>query len=283
MSAQPGDNAGHFPDMQSARAYLEGTKGSNTSADYHSDRMRALKILIDAAKLPSTVRAIDFGCGDGMYFKEFFGQQSRHQVSKIVGIDISAPMIEIATENLRGMSFEGAAGGVDALRSVQGQFDVGFAIDVLGYLDDNDLKAFYTEMRRLIRPGGALIVMYGNELFDMFALNSGTAAFYKKHFNLDVASVLVEGVSAQYKTANRKNPLSYGAEIAPYGFREVKQAYSQWHRVPPAIGNKSQDLAAARLNMRDHAFDPNGFAPQDQWKAMFRSSIFGSLSERMPD
>lgn len=282
MTVQPGDNAGHFPTIESARAYLTGAKGANTSADYHSDRLRALKILIDAAKLPPVVNAIDFGCGDGMYFKEFFSQQSRHQVSKIVGVDISEHMIQLAGETLRGFPFQGIAGGVDALAKVQGTYDVGFAIDVLGYLTEPELDIFYREMTRLIRPGGCLIVMYGNELFDMFALNSGTVAFYQKHFDIDVADVLVEGRSAQYKPANRKNPLSFGAEIAPYGFREVRQAFSQWHKVPPAIGNKAPDLAAARLNMRDHAFDPNGFPPQDQWKAMFRSSIFGSLSERMP-
>lgn len=281
-TTQAGDNAGHFPTIESARAYIEGGKGSNTSADYHSDRMRSLQIMLDAAKLPSSVRAIDFGCGDGMYFKTFFGPQSRHHVDRLVGIDISPHMIDLAGETLRGFPFQGIAGGVDALANVQGAYDIGFAIDVLGYLDEPELAVFYREMARLIRPGGCLIVMYGNELFDMFALNSGTAAFYQKHFNIDVADVLVEGRSAQYKPANRKNPLSFGAEIAPYGFREVKQAFSQWHMLPPAIGNRQHnDLSAARLAMRDHKFDPNSLPAQDAWQALFRSSIFASLSQRV--
>ncbi|WP_163481241.1 class I SAM-dependent methyltransferase, partial [Escherichia coli] len=88
------------------------------------------------------------------------------------------------------------------------QFDIGLAIDVLGYLSDDDVKTFYREMSRMIRPGGHLIVMYGNELFDLFALNAGTAAFFKEHFRVDVADLLQEGRAPQYKTAQRRNPLS---------------------------------------------------------------------------
>ena len=278
MKTLVGDNAGYFPDMQSAKAYLDGSAGSNTSADYHSDRMRALRLLLDAAKTSPTERVIDFGCGNGLYFKEFFQPQS---VKQIVGIDVSAPMIHLATENLRGFPFDGKTGDAGTLKAITGKFDLGLAIDVLGYLDEPELETFYREMSRLIRPGGHLIIMYGNELFDMFALNSGTADFYVKHFDIDVIDLLTEGRSDQYKPANRKNPLSFGADIAPYGFSEIKQSFSQWHRVPPAIGNRAPDLAAARMNMRDHSFDPNQLAPKDKWKAFFRSSIFASLSQRI--
>ena len=78
----------------------------------------------------------------------------------------------------------------------------------------------------------------------------------------------------------RRNPLSFADEIAEFGFEEVAQAYSQWHRVPPGIGNRGGDVASARLEMRDHAYDPNTLPPRERWKAAFRSSIFASLSRR---
>lgn len=279
----PGDNAGHFPDLKSARDYVAG-KTNNTSPDYHRDRMRALNLLIDQIPADKPLKVIDFGCGDGMYFQEFIEHKRSIKIDKIVGIDISEPMVQLAAENLNGFNFTGKAGGVDVLKEIQGeQFDLALAIDVLGYLSEEELNTFYTQMARLVKPGGHLIVMYGNELFDMFALNSGTAAFYQKHFGLEVADLLTEGRSPQYKTADRKNPMNFGAQIRPYGFNEIKQSYSQWHKVPPAIGNKASqdDLAAARLNMRDHAFDPNTLDPRDMWKAMIRCSIFASLSTRV--
>ena len=274
-----GDNAGYFESVESVEAYRQGGNAT-TPPDYHRDRMRALRLLVDSMELPDTFQVIDFGCGDGMYFKDFFADYSEGRVSKIVGVDLSSPMIELAGQTLSGFPFEGHVGGAAAMKRISEQFDVGLAIDVLGYLDDEELDVFYTEMARLIRPGGYLVVMYGNELFDMFALNSGTARFFRKHFDVEVETLLTEGAASQYEPVRRKNPLSFGAEIAPYGFQEVSQAFSQWHRVPPAIGNRAADLAAARLEMRDHAFDPNDLEPAQRWKALFRSSIFASLSRK---
>jgi len=193
-------------------------------------------------------------------------------------------MLELAAENLRDFPFESRAGGVEALSSIQDQrFDLGLAIDVLGYLKEHELDVFFREMSRLIKQGGYLIVMCGNELFDMFALNSGTAQFFSKHFSLDVADLLLEGRAVRPENSSRKNPLSFGAEIRPYGFTEVAQVYSQWHKVPPGLGNKNArgaDLQKARLEMRDHSYDPNALDTKETWKAMFRCSIFASLSLR---
>ena len=273
-----GDTAGFFEDIESAKAYAHG-EGAHTPRDYHEDRMRALHILLGRMNLPETFSVLDFGCGEGMYFREFFAGKA-DQVSRIVGVDVSRPMIDLARETLESFPFEGIAGNATALRDIEGPFDVGLAIDVLGYLDETELALFYTEMSRLIRPGGHLIVMYGNELFDLYALNGGTATFFQKHFAVDVADLLTEASAAQYKPVERRNPLSFAEEVAEFGFEEIAQAFSQWHRVPPGIGNRAGDVAAARLDMRDHGFDPNTLPARERWKAAFRSSIFASLSRR---
>jgi SAM-dependent methyltransferase len=276
----PGDNGGDFPDMESARAYLNGN--STTNPTYHQDRMRALRHLIGKIPASDIRNIVDFGCGDGMQCKEFFGGAG-YSIDKIAGVDASKAMLQLAAENLQGFNFKGRAGGARALAEIEGeQFDLGLAINVLGYLKEPELKIFYQQMSRLIRPGGHLIVMTGNELFDMFALNSGTAAFYSKYFSLDVADLLLEGRAPRPENASRKNPLSFGAEIRSYGFNEVAQAYSQWHRIPPGIGNRGDvaGLPAARLEMRDHSYDANALPPEELWKAMFRCSIFASLSQR---
>lgn len=272
-----GDNAGIFVTVESVEAYLKGDNAT-TPPDYHQDRMRALRLLVEQMDFPDTIRAIDFGCGEGMYFKELFAGRN---IDRIVGIDVSAPMIEVARRSLADLPFEGHVGGAVAMGEIDGPFDVGLAIDVLGYLENDELDVFYTEMARLIRPGGYLVVMYGNELFDMYALNAGTASFFKVHFDADIGPLLTEAEAKQYKPCHRKNPLSFGAEIARYGFEEVDQAYSQWHRIPPGLGNRAPDVAAARLAMRDHAFDPHALPPAERWKAKFRSSIFASLSRKL--
>ena len=274
MKSIPGDDGGDFPDLASAKAYINGN--TQTNPEYHADRQRALSFLL--RQIPAPKRIIDFGVGDGMYISQFIDPLS---VDKVLGIDLSKWMVELASQKLKAFPFQGVRGGVDALANVDGQFDLGLAIDVLGYLNAEDLNIFYTEMARLIRPNGYLIEMNGNELFDMFALNSGTSTFFNKHFELDVSELLAEGHSRRPQNAARKNPLSYSAEIEPYGFKEIAQAYSQWHKTPPGIGNRIADLSEARLTMRDHTFDPNTLPAKERWKAMFRSSIVASLSTRV--
>ena len=219
-----------------------------------------------------------------MYFQEFFPTNKQQtfppqQKLKIYGIDKSVPMLKLASDNLTNFDFSPILGGVEALASIaDSTVDLALAIDVLGYLNESELDTFYNEMRRIVRPGGSLLIMYGNELFDMFALNSGTADFFMKHFNLDVKGLLSEGESKRPQNAHRRNPLSFAAELLPYDFHEVAQSFSQWHAIPPGQGNRIGDLSQARLAMRDHEFDPNTLVPIDLWKAYFRCSIFASLS-----
>ena len=46
--------------------------------------------------------------------------------------------------------------------------------------------------------------MTGNELFDMYSLNSGTADFFKINFNQKVSSLLTFGLTKRFKNAFRK-------------------------------------------------------------------------------
>jgi hypothetical protein len=273
------DNGGNFPNMATAKAYVAGTSTSNTSAAYHADRMRALKFLVGKLNINRPIRIHNFGCGDSMEIKELF---SPTQVESVVGYDISQAMIDLSTENLKGYNFKGVCCGVEGMSSLEtGSLDLLLAIDVLGYLSAVELETYYSSLRRISAIGAHFLVMTGNELFDMYALNAGTAHFFDKHFNVSVASVLTESNAAQYKPALRRNPLSSKAELEHYGFSEIELAYSQWHRVPPALGNKQgSNVAEARMLMRDHEFDPNGLPPAVRWRAMFRSSIFASLSQR---
>lgn len=273
------DNGGDFPNMASAKAYVEGSDTSNTSAAYHADRMRALKFLVSKATIMEPLRIHSFGFGDSMEIKELF---SPHQVTSVVGFDISQAMIDLSTENLKSYNFKGVCCGVEGMSSLEDEsIDLLLAIDVLGYLTPEELDSYYSSLVRVAAKGAYFLVMTGNELFDMYALNAGTAHFFERHFDASVASVLTESTASQYKPASRRNPVSSKAELAHYGFNELELAYSQWHRLPPALGNKlGSNVAEARMLMRDHAFNPNDLPARERWKAMFRSSIFASLSQR---
>jgi SAM-dependent methyltransferase len=270
----PGDNAGFFPDKNSVQDYLNG-ENNRTTNDYHLDRLRALEYLLQKFEKPK--RILDFGCGNGMYINYFWNPAD---LDRLVGVDMYESMLDQFSLNLQDFPIEVVRGDARSLSTISGDFDLILAIDVLGYLNDNELKEFYTNAHSLLKNDGYLVVMYGNELFDMFALNQGTVDFFRNNFDVGVANLLVESNTPRYLPSDRRNPLNFASEIAYYGFKELLQSFSQWHKVPPGIGNKGTDVVEARLQMRDHSFDPNTLNDKSKWKALFRSSIFASLSQK---
>ncbi|MEQ8314088.1 MAG: class I SAM-dependent methyltransferase [Gammaproteobacteria bacterium] len=282
----PYDDGGVFPTRDSAARYIEG--GNTTNRSYHADRIRAIRCLLVKLLNKNINKVVDFGCGDGMYISENFAvtenQNAIGPIERIYCIDKSAPMIEYARRNLSEFNCDYALGGVEQFEKVEtSSVDLTLAIDVLGYLSTEERDEFFHQVERITRPGGFLVVMCGNELLDVYALNSGTTAFFANNFDIDITSLLIEGDSPRPSNAMRLNPLNFGALVSEYGFDEIEQSYSQWHKVPPGLGNKGSDLAASRMEMRDFNFDPNELPPIDKWKAMFRCSIFASLCMRRGD
>ena len=199
----------------------------------------------------------------------------------MTGVDISPHMIGLARENLAEKNCEFHIGGVEVLPSLPGQgVDIVVATNVLGYLSDEEETLFFQESERILRPEGWILLMVGNELFDLFALNSGTSAFFEKEFSVSNASrLLTEGTRTRFGNAKRHNPLKMSKVLENHGFSHVQTAYSQWHKIPPVLAELDSRLepGEARLEARDHDIDPNDLLPEDLWRAMFQCSMFGVL------
>jgi SAM-dependent methyltransferase len=271
------DVAGSFPTIAEAEAYSKGI-APNTSPDYHMDRVRCLSHLIGKL-VDKPSRVIDFGCGDGLY-----AEQIGLIDSEYFAVDLSESMIQLAAKRFSAnRNFHGIVGGVDSLSKLRGDADLILAIDVLAYLSDEEEAVFYRESSKLLRKGGSLIVLTGNELFDLFALNSGTVDFFQRNFDQDILSLLTEGSSHRFKNSKRKNPLVYEYALSKFGFEKRDIAFSQYHKMIPAQANLQFhfDLEKARLLMRDNQFNPNSRAPLECWKSYFDCSIFGMRFERV--
>ncbi|PVD31650.1 hypothetical protein C0Q70_07067 [Pomacea canaliculata] len=102
--------------------------------------------------------AIDVGCGSGQstipLAKDF---------DKVIGIDVSVKQIENAPENLPNVSFRtGLAEDLSFLSD--GTVDLVTVAQTLHWLD---LKAFFGEVQRILKPGGSLVVYgYGLAVLD---------------------------------------------------------------------------------------------------------------------
>ena len=109
---------------------------------------------------------LDIGCGSGVYSVELAKRGAR----RVVGIDFSAPMLEIARSNARTAKVEDQTEFVQADFSKHDfgdeRFDVSMAMGVFDYLEDPE--PFLTRMSRVTR--GTLIAS-----FPGFSLVRGTA------------------------------------------------------------------------------------------------------------
>jgi demethylmenaquinone methyltransferase/2-methoxy-6-polyprenyl-1,4-benzoquinol methylase len=113
---------------------------------------------VDALAAPPGARVLDLCTGTADLLMEALG---RDEESRGVGLDMSIPMLVRAAAKLarRGLAPRAglAAGDVQALPVRDGTFDgalVGFGIRNVG-----DARGALAEMRRVLRPGGRLVVL----------------------------------------------------------------------------------------------------------------------------
>jgi 2-polyprenyl-3-methyl-5-hydroxy-6-metoxy-1,4-benzoquinol methylase len=266
MSETFGRDAESIPYWESeAASYTEHIDGSR--AAYHDGRLTTAARLLARASLAPGSHVVDFGCGEGVFARRLAADGLR-----VTGLDPADGMIQAA----RARDPEGRLtlrpGGVGALASVA-PADSLVALNVLAYLTDAELEAFWAALADVLKPGGVFLVSHSNELFDLFALNAGTAAFFAAHFTGGTpVDELLPAASGPRSTYNvRANPLTYADELAAHGLDELARAYFNFHPVPPALLG---DGDAGRV------VDPDAIARVPEWKQQFQCSTLFSLSRR---
>jgi len=105
---------------------------------------------------PSALRALDVGCGAGL-MDGYLGALGR-----LEGVDVSPEMVAVARRENPGVSYEVADGA--RLPYEDGAFDLAFAVCVLHHVPPGERPAFAGELRRVLRPGGLVVVFEHNPL-----------------------------------------------------------------------------------------------------------------------
>jgi SAM-dependent methyltransferase len=105
---------------------------------------------------PARLDALDVGCGVGETDRFLEGK-----FRTLVGVDISAGLLEAAREQNPGVEYRGYEPG-EPLPAESGSFDVSFAICVLHHVPPDDWKGFVAEMARVTRPGGIVAIFEHN-------------------------------------------------------------------------------------------------------------------------
>jgi SAM-dependent methyltransferase len=95
---------------------------------------------------------LDFGCGCGRVTRYF-----RDHDGSVAGSDVSAPAVDWCRENLSFGRFE-RNGLAPPLRFTDESFDLVYALSVFTHLTADLQLAWRDELRRVLRPGGRLLV-----------------------------------------------------------------------------------------------------------------------------
>jgi SAM-dependent methyltransferase len=114
---------------------------------WYRGRRSVLEGVIAKLRLPARARILDAGCGSGRNMVEL----SRH--GSVTGIELSSTSVQIACTRDTGEVIEGS---VLQMPFDADSFDLAASLDVIEHLED-DLAAL-RELRRVVAPGGALLV-----------------------------------------------------------------------------------------------------------------------------
>jgi SAM-dependent methyltransferase len=148
----------------SAEAVSEVT-GNYTMA--HNFNSALFRVLLDYLKPEREERIIDLGCSRGFYVRAM-----ESCTGAVVGVDISeAALKEAVTPKVE-------YGDITNLDYETASFDKAYCLHTIEHIPD--LRRFFSEMARVLRPGGIAIVVYPWEPFRGF---QAIAAAVRQHGN----------------------------------------------------------------------------------------------------
>jgi SAM-dependent methyltransferase len=114
---------------------------------WYRGRRQVLRAVLDRLPLPCGARLLDAGCGSGRTLDELDGYGAA------TGLDISP--VAVGYARARGHR-DVRVGAVEAMPFGDGCFDLATCLDVIEHTSDD--RATLGELRRVVRPGGLLVV-----------------------------------------------------------------------------------------------------------------------------
>ncbi len=122
-------------------------------------RRRALRragLLVEAARLRPGVRALELGCGTGV-----FTTLARTSGADITAIDLSRDLLDLARFKSPGATVRFIVGNIEAMPFREGVFDAIYGSSVLHHLD---VRIALMEILKVLKPGGRLACVEPNFL-----------------------------------------------------------------------------------------------------------------------
>lgn len=120
------------------------------------------RLVAEAASLGPGVRALEIGCGTGLFTEMFVAAGA-----DVVAIDISEPLLDQARDRELGERATFMCADAEALSFDDGSFDAVVGSSVLHHLD---VSLALPELARVLKPGGVLALAEPNMMNPQIAL-----------------------------------------------------------------------------------------------------------------
>ncbi len=114
-------------------------------------------ILLDLLKPQSGELILDAGCGTEIFTRDIIDRGS-----KVIGMDLSAPMVAKGAEQMADMDFNGICGDMCALPFSDNRFDKVFSMTAIEFIPD--AAQAIDELNRVVKKGGTIVVTTLNSL-----------------------------------------------------------------------------------------------------------------------
>jgi SAM-dependent methyltransferase len=149
-------------------------------------------------------RILDWGCGSGRVVRWF---EDVAPAAEFVGTDINDDAVRWCQKNLRFGSYQ-RNGYRPPLPFPDGYFDLVYGISVVTHLDEDFQQAWLTELDRVTRPGGLVLLSVHAEDFAAWELPAADQAAFRRDGFLykRTHDASVEGLPDFYQVAFHSRP-----------------------------------------------------------------------------
>ncbi|WP_439681202.1 class I SAM-dependent methyltransferase [Embleya sp. MST-111070] len=145
--------------LRVAEEYDERIPGNGPSDDLFTQAERDFLL----GKIRPGERVLDMGCGTGR-----FTVPMAERGARLSGLDISRSMLDVAERKLseRGLAADLREGDMAAIPFPDASFDTVTSMLALMHIPIADRPAVFAEVRRVLRPGGRMLLGVKNSVFE---------------------------------------------------------------------------------------------------------------------
>ena len=208
-------------------------------------RRHILAALVGEARVPPGARLLDVGCGTGG------NSVALAPFGRVVGVDRAVGALTRSADRPLAARVQAEA---TRLPFGEGSFDVVVALDVLEHLDDDVAGAL--EMRRVLRPGG-LLVVFVPALDILWSYNDDYSHHRRRYTRAQLAAAL-RGARLEVERLTYFNSLLFlpilGARLLE---RLVRTGRRYEHET--AVPGRANDLAGALFGVEAPWLRRHGF------------------------